>query len=94
MTTPYERYRSLIQTYEFLQEMSKDVDMPESARRQAKTLLRHYPTPQDMELECRLHKRCVEELDLLADKHGPLHPVLVSWQLLEPVFGNATEHER
>lgn len=41
MTTPHERTRSLIQTWEFLQELSKDSDIPESKRRQAKALLRH-----------------------------------------------------
>lgn len=33
MTTPYERKQSLIQAYEFLQELSKDMDIPESTRR-------------------------------------------------------------
>lgn len=78
MTTPFERKQSLIQAYEFLQELSKDMDIPESTRRQAKALLRHYPTAQDIELEGQLQQRCSEELALVADKHGPLHPILVS----------------
>lgn len=86
MTTTCERNRSLVQTWEFLQELSKDADIPESRRRQAKVLLRHYPTAQDIALEGRLDKRRREELTLLADKHGPLHPALVSWLLVESIF--------
>ncbi len=44
MTTVYERTRSVVQTREFLQVLSKDKSLPESIRRQAETLLRHYPT--------------------------------------------------
>lgn len=79
MTTPCERNRSLIQVYDFLRELSRDMDIPEPTRRQAKALLRHYPTAQDVELETQLQNRRREELALVADKHGPLHPVLVGW---------------
>ncbi|MEJ6656537.1 MAG: BPSL0761 family protein [Pseudomonas sp.] len=79
MTTPYERNQSLIGTYEFLRELAEDMDIPESTRRQAKALLRHYPTAQVIELEGQVQMRCREELALVADKHGPLHPVLASW---------------
>lgn len=79
MTTAYERNQSLIHAYEFLRELSKDRDIPESTRRRAKALLRHYPTAQDIELEFQLQTRRREELALVADEHGPLHPVLASW---------------
>lgn len=44
MTMPSERTRAVIQAREFLQELSQDVSLPESFRRRAKGLLRHYPT--------------------------------------------------
>lgn len=86
MTTPHERTRSLTQAWEFLQELSKDSDIPESKRRQAKALLRHYPTAQDIALEDQLNRRRREELMLLADKHGPLHPVLATWLIFESMI--------
>jgi len=45
MTMPSERTRSLVQTGEFLRELSSDQTLPESVRQQAKCLLRHYPEP-------------------------------------------------
>lgn len=45
MTMPSERTRSLVQTGEFLRELSKDQTLAESVRQQAKCLLRHYPEP-------------------------------------------------
>ncbi|WP_306424842.1 BPSL0761 family protein [Pseudomonas aeruginosa] len=86
MTTVYERTRSVVQTREFLQVLSKDKSLPESIRRQAETLLRHYPTAESIWLAGRVEERSKEELSLLADKHGPMHPVLVSWLLSDPIF--------
>ncbi|OWG36045.1 hypothetical protein CAQ69_22985 [Stutzerimonas stutzeri] len=86
MTTVYERTRSVVQTREFLQVLSKDKSLPESIRRQAETLLRHYPTAESIWLAGRVEERSKEELSLLADKYGPMHPVLVSWLLSDPIF--------
>lgn len=86
MTMVYERTRSVVQTREFLQVLSKDKSLPESIRRQAETLLRHYPTAESIWLAGRMEERSKEELSLLADQHGPMHPVLVSWLLSEPMF--------
>lgn len=88
MTMPHERTRSLVQTEQFLQELSKDPNLSELLRRQAKVLLRHYPSRQDIALKIKLDERCREELAVLADKHGPLHPVLVFWLVSEPMFGD------
>lgn len=44
MTLPCERTRSIIQTQEFLIELSQDTDLTETLRWQAKQLLRHYPS--------------------------------------------------
>lgn len=44
MTLPYERTRSVIQTEEFLRELSNDHQLPAGIRNEATRLLRHYPT--------------------------------------------------
>ncbi|RPR66101.1 hypothetical protein IPC1040_32540 [Pseudomonas aeruginosa] len=43
MTRPHERTRSLVQTEEFLRELAKNPELPESIRGEARRLLRHYP---------------------------------------------------
>lgn len=48
MTMPSERTRSVIQAREFLIELSHNTAIPETIRRQAKQLLRHYPSRMDM----------------------------------------------
>lgn len=79
MTMPHERTHSLIQTGEFLLELTKNTELPELIRRQAEGLLRHYPSAKDFTLQAQVESRCREELTLLADQHGSLHPVLVLW---------------
>lgn len=37
-------------------------------------------------MEGKLDKRRREELTLLADKHGPVHPVLATWLIFESMF--------
>ncbi|WP_163009901.1 BPSL0761 family protein [Pseudomonas viridiflava] len=46
MTMPVERTRSVVQTRDFLRELSKSSLIPESFRDEAARLLRHYPEPQ------------------------------------------------
>ncbi|MDM0053818.1 BPSL0761 family protein [Variovorax sp. J22R115] len=46
MTTPYERTRAILHTREFLEELQsvqKSPDLPDTLRRRAKALARHYP---------------------------------------------------
>lgn len=50
MTTPNERTRSVIQAREFLQELMRSADVPESVRTEARRLLRHYPSNGDLQL--------------------------------------------
>lgn len=87
MTTPHERARSLIQAGDLLRELSLGAEVPESLRRQAETVLRHYPSEQDFKLASELEERCREELELLADAHGSLHPVLVAWLMTGTTLG-------
>ena len=53
MTVPSERTRALIQTYELLirlQHARATPDVPEWLREKARCLLRHYPTPSNVQL--------------------------------------------
>jgi hypothetical protein len=88
MTMAHERTRSVVQTRDFLQELARDTSLPENVRYQANNLLRHYPTAEAVWLAGRVEERSKQELSLLADKHGPLHPVLVSWLLNDPMFSD------
>ena len=45
MTMPVERTRCVIQTGDFLRELSKSQQIPEPFRIEAARLLRHYPEP-------------------------------------------------
>lgn len=48
MTMPCERTRSVLQAREFLIELSQNTNLPDATRRQAKQLLRHYPSQMEM----------------------------------------------
>ncbi|WP_042955132.1 BPSL0761 family protein [Pseudomonas sp. G5(2012)] len=68
MTMPGERTRAVIQTHEFLVELSRDSSLPEKVRRDAKFLLRHYPSKADME-------RAVQSEELPASLAEIIEPV-------------------
>ena len=92
MTLTQERTRSVVQTRDFLKELSRDQNLPENIRDQAKILLRHYPTGEAVWLAGRLEEQSRKELSLLAERYGALHPALVSWLVIDPMFSdNATE---
>ncbi|MDZ4194826.1 MAG: BPSL0761 family protein [Pseudomonas sp.] len=44
MTLPRERTRAVIKTEEFLRELSRNTELPQNIRTNAKSLLRHYPS--------------------------------------------------
>ena len=56
MTMPNERSRAVIKTRDFLVELSRDSSLPEKVRRDAKFLLRHFPTQDDVFLAGRLEE--------------------------------------
>lgn len=68
MTMPKERTRAVIQTHDFLVELSRDKSLTEKIRRDAKFLLRHYPSKADMVLAARLE----EQPALLTGLIGPI----------------------
>ncbi|AOE86738.1 hypothetical protein E8F11_17630 [Pseudomonas sp. BN417] len=78
MTMPHERTRAVVQTYDFLVELSRDATLPERVRRAARFLLRHFPTKHDVLLAGKIEEQA-ETLPLGA---------------LGPVFSSATEFKR
>jgi hypothetical protein len=81
-----ERTAAVVQTRDFLLKLSRESSLPESLRLQAKHLLRHYPTSKDVWLAGRAEERRRHELSLLESKHGPLHPSLGLWLVVDPMF--------
>jgi hypothetical protein len=72
MTMPNERSRAVIMTRDFLVELSRDSSLPEKVRRDAKFLLRHFPTQDDVFLAGRIEEQS-ETLPL-----GAMGPVFSS----------------
>jgi len=56
MTMPRERTRSIIQTREFLVDLSRDKTLPEAVGTEARRLLRHYPTTDEVLLAGRVEE--------------------------------------
>lgn len=57
MTLPYERTRAIIQTEDFLIELSKDKSLPDEKRQEARRLLRHYPTRKEVLLAGEIEEK-------------------------------------
>ena len=79
MTMPHERTRAVVQTRDFLLELSSDDSMPERIRHDARFLLRHFPTEQDVLLAGRIEEQA-EFLPI-----GVLGPVFASTTTFEPL---------
>jgi hypothetical protein len=62
MTMPSERTRALIQTRDLLVELAQDSALSESIRRQARQLLRHYPTSSEILRAGQIEERRVDRL--------------------------------
>ncbi|WP_310287821.1 BPSL0761 family protein [Pseudomonas peli] len=45
---PHERSRSIVQTQEFLEQLSRDTSQSEEVRKSAIHLLRHYPSKSEV----------------------------------------------
>ncbi|MNJ65527.1 hypothetical protein D3C77_615440 [compost metagenome] len=57
MTMPEERSRAVLDTREFLLELSRDHSLPEHVRRDARSLLRHFPTREDIRFAGLIEER-------------------------------------
>ncbi len=51
MTMPHERSRAIVQTQEFLEQLSRDASQSKEVRRTAIHLLRHYPSKSEVLLQ-------------------------------------------
>ena len=63
MTLPFERTRSMVQTRSFLLSLldsKKTPRVPSEIRKSARSLLKHYPTPLDLE---QITEKCTEILE-------------------------------
>ncbi|RMM09161.1 hypothetical protein APX70_00041 [Pseudomonas syringae pv. maculicola] len=94
MTTVDERTKSVVGAGEFLAALSRDRLLPDHIRRQAKQLLRHYPSAQDIWRAGRLEIIRQEEIARFRDISISLHPALAIWTCCEPFFCDAKESER
>lgn len=56
MTMPFERTRSVAQTQAFLTELTCDTEVPERIRQNARFLLRHFPTKNEVLLAGRIEE--------------------------------------
>lgn len=84
MTLPYERSRAVVQTHQFLKELTLNPDLPPELLAQAKVLLRYYPEPCGIMLLARMEK--VVQGMALGD---PALSVLAFWQAY---FDDKTGH--
>lgn len=57
MTMPNERSRAVVQVRDFLVQLSKDSTLPEKVRHDARCLLRHYPSRDDVVLAGRIEEQ-------------------------------------
>ncbi|MBM3105871.1 hypothetical protein IIE18_12045 [Pseudomonas sp. V1] len=60
MTLPYERSRAVVQTRDFLMEISQDTSLPEPIRNEAHRLLRHYPSKNNVLLAGKIEEKYAE----------------------------------
>lgn len=56
MTMPFERTRSVAQTHAFLMELACEPEVPERIRQNARFLLRHFPTENEVLLAGRIEE--------------------------------------
>lgn len=85
MTMPNERTQAVIQTREFLLELSRDSSLPEQIRRDAKFLLRHYPDQFQMLLAGRIE----ESSDSGVSPSGPVFSSSIESSYHSPIVSAA-----
>lgn len=74
MTLPDERYRAVVQTKKFLEELLTTPRIPKAVKDNARWCLRHYPSDWDM-------KRAAEYVpEVFQERMEPLHRMVVQYQ--------------
>lgn len=77
MTLPDERYRAVMQTMQFLADLSTPDGykrVPKQVRAEARRLLRHYPAGWDMQ------RAAMAAPDVFQERMEPLHRMVVQYQ--------------
>ncbi|WP_337993346.1 BPSL0761 family protein [Pseudomonas rubra] len=70
---PRERSRAVVATREFLIELAKNDILPDQVRRDAKFLLRHFPTEDDIDRAGRIEARAEGlEVDFVGPVFSPV----------------------
>lgn len=86
MTTTHERTRGVVEAGEFLESLSKNSSLPVPVRLEAKRLLRHFPSGQDISRAGRLESIRQRAIDELLGNGVELPPVLSTWPICQTFF--------
>jgi hypothetical protein len=86
MTTTHERTRAVIEAGRFLESLSKDSSLPGPVRLEAKRLLRHFPSGQDISRAGHLENIRQRAIDELLGNGVELPAVLSTWPICETFF--------
>lgn len=71
MTLPDERYRAVVQTRKFLQELLTTPRVPKAVKDHARWCLRHYPSDWD------IYQASLSAPDIFMERMDPVHKFIV-----------------
>ncbi len=78
MTLPDERYRAVLNAAQFLSELANDTKkyprIPSNVRREARSLLRHYP------MESHMNRAAEGAPDVFQARLDPLHRLILKYE--------------
>jgi hypothetical protein len=74
MTLPDERYRAVVQTKKFLEQLLTTPRIPRAVKDNARWCLRHYPTEWDMQIVSQ------EVPAIFQERMEPLHRMILKYE--------------
>ena len=74
MTLPDERYRAVVQTEKFLQELLSTPRIPKSIKDNARWCLRHYPSKYDMQ------RTALQAPDVFQERMEPMYRMVKQYE--------------
>jgi len=74
MTLPDERYRAVVQTKKFLEQLLTTPRIPRAVKDNARWCLRHYPTDWDMQIVSQ------EVPAIFQERMEPLHRMILKYE--------------
>ncbi|HFQ9247446.1 TPA: BPSL0761 family protein [Pseudomonas aeruginosa] len=86
MTKAHERTRSVMETGDFLERISKDNSLPDAVRWEAKQLLRHCSRAEDLGRAEDFEVMIQREIARLVGAPKAPSPTLTTWPSIEPFF--------